>query len=150
MDCHFLLQGIFLSQESNQGLPHCRQTLYHLSHQGSTLLRQQVISAYAPRFQRQGCTATCTQDEALIRTEHKALTLLVQKSPKPPHHLGNNIQIGIAFKVAMICYYVCRCGVCSMDFEHCYNVNGHINTHALRYRASRCCRKFQIRPSILS
>ena len=32
--CHFLLQGIFLTQESNPGLPHCRQTLYHLSHQG--------------------------------------------------------------------------------------------------------------------
>ena len=33
--CHFLLQGIFLTQGSNPGLPHCRQTLYHLSHQGS-------------------------------------------------------------------------------------------------------------------
>ena len=33
--CHFLLQGIFLTQESNPGLLHCRQTLYHLSHQGS-------------------------------------------------------------------------------------------------------------------
>ena len=32
--CHFLLQGIFLTQGSNSGLPHCRQTLYHLSHQG--------------------------------------------------------------------------------------------------------------------
>ena len=31
MDCHFLLQGIFLTQESNPGLPHCRQTLYCLS-----------------------------------------------------------------------------------------------------------------------
>ena len=31
----FLLQGIFPTQESNLGLPHCRQTLYHLSHQGS-------------------------------------------------------------------------------------------------------------------
>ena len=31
----FLLQGIFLTQESNPGLPHCRQTLYRLSHQGS-------------------------------------------------------------------------------------------------------------------
>ena len=30
--CHFLLQGIFLSQGSNPGLPHCGQTLYHLSH----------------------------------------------------------------------------------------------------------------------
>ena len=33
--CHFLLQGIFLTQGSNPGLPHCRQTLYHLSHQGN-------------------------------------------------------------------------------------------------------------------
>ena len=33
--CHFLLQGIFPTQGSNPGLLHCRQTLYHLSHQGS-------------------------------------------------------------------------------------------------------------------
>ena len=32
--CHFLLQGIFLTQGSNLGLWHCRQTLYHLSYQG--------------------------------------------------------------------------------------------------------------------
>ena len=32
--CHFLLQGIFLTQGSNPGLLHCRQALYHLSHQG--------------------------------------------------------------------------------------------------------------------
>ena len=31
---HFLLQGIFPSQGSKPGLPHCRQMLYHLSHQG--------------------------------------------------------------------------------------------------------------------
>ena len=35
VDCHFLLQEIFLTQELNSGLPHCRQTLYRLSHQGS-------------------------------------------------------------------------------------------------------------------
>ena len=34
MGCHFLLQGIFWTQGSNPGLPHFRQTLYHLSHQG--------------------------------------------------------------------------------------------------------------------
>ena len=33
--CHFLLQGIFPTQGLNPGLLHCRQTLYHLSHQGS-------------------------------------------------------------------------------------------------------------------
>ena len=32
--CHFLLQGIFPAQGSNSGLPHCRQTLYPLRHQG--------------------------------------------------------------------------------------------------------------------
>ena len=33
--CHFLLQGIFLTQGLNPFLLHCRQILYHLSHQGS-------------------------------------------------------------------------------------------------------------------
>ena len=33
--CHTLLQGIFPNQGSNPGLPHCRQILYWLSHQGS-------------------------------------------------------------------------------------------------------------------
>ena len=33
--CHSLLQGIFPTLGSNPGLLHCRQILYHLSHQGS-------------------------------------------------------------------------------------------------------------------
>ena len=32
-----LLQGIFLTQESNQSLLHCRQILYQLSYQESPL-----------------------------------------------------------------------------------------------------------------
>ena len=32
---HFLLQGIFPTQESNPGLLHCRQILYRLSYKGS-------------------------------------------------------------------------------------------------------------------
>ena len=35
VSCHALLQGIFQTQELNPGLSHCRQILYHLSHQGS-------------------------------------------------------------------------------------------------------------------
>ena len=34
---HFLLQGIFSSQGLNLGLLHCRQILYHLSHQRSPI-----------------------------------------------------------------------------------------------------------------
>ena len=37
VDCHSLLQGIFLTQGSNPGLLHCRQTLDRLSHPGSTM-----------------------------------------------------------------------------------------------------------------
>jgi len=33
--CHFLLQGIFPTQELNLGLLHCRQIVYCLSYQGS-------------------------------------------------------------------------------------------------------------------
>ena len=57
VDCHFLLQGIFPTQESNPGLPHCRQTLYHLSHQWLhqftlPLTRQEfsLISTLSPAF----------------------------------------------------------------------------------------------------
>ena len=35
--CHFLLQGISWTQGSNLGLPHRRQMLYCLSHQGSQI-----------------------------------------------------------------------------------------------------------------
>ena len=36
--CHFLLQRIFPTQGLNPSLLHCRQTLYHLSHQGSLVI----------------------------------------------------------------------------------------------------------------
>ena len=35
--CHFLLQGIFLTQVLNAGVPLCRQPFYPLSHQESLL-----------------------------------------------------------------------------------------------------------------
>ena len=43
MDCHFFLQGIFLTQDSNPGLHHCRQTLYRLSHQRSPPLSAEEL-----------------------------------------------------------------------------------------------------------
>ena len=35
LGCHLILQSIFLTQQSNRGLWHCRQILYKLSHKGS-------------------------------------------------------------------------------------------------------------------
>ena len=43
VDCHFLLQGIFPTQGSNPGLPHCRQTLYRLSHQESSQYKLECV-----------------------------------------------------------------------------------------------------------
>ena len=45
--CHFLLQGIFPTQESNPGLPYCRQVLHRLSHQGS-LLSHNMLLPHSP------------------------------------------------------------------------------------------------------
>ena len=38
--CHSFLQGIFLNQESNLGLLHCRQILYYVSHQRNLYLKR--------------------------------------------------------------------------------------------------------------
>ena len=40
MGCHFLLQRIFPTEGSNLGIPHCKQILYLLSHQGSPSIPQ--------------------------------------------------------------------------------------------------------------
>ena len=44
--CHLLFQGIFPTQGSNLDLPHCRQTLYPLSHQGSPCILQEHSSFF--------------------------------------------------------------------------------------------------------
>ena len=40
--CHALLQGIFPTQGSNSGLPHCRWILYHLRHQETKISTQET------------------------------------------------------------------------------------------------------------
>ena len=39
---HALLQGLFPTQGSNPGLPHCRQIIYQLSHQRSPRILEWV------------------------------------------------------------------------------------------------------------
>ena len=48
--CHFLLQGIFPTQGSNPGLLHCRQTLYHLSQQGSLQCRRPQLNSWVGKI----------------------------------------------------------------------------------------------------
>ena len=45
--CLALLQGIFPTQGSNPGLPHCRWILYHLSHQGSPRILEWVAYPFS-------------------------------------------------------------------------------------------------------
>ena len=44
-----LLQGIFPTQGSNPGLPHCRQIVYKLSHKGSPRILKWVIYPFCSR-----------------------------------------------------------------------------------------------------
>ena len=55
--CHFLLQGIFLTQGSNVGLLHGRHILYCLSHQGSPDRYFNIIS-FNPETNQQGIDQT--------------------------------------------------------------------------------------------
>ena len=45
-----LLQGIFLTQGSNTGLPHCRQIPYQLSHKGSPRILEWVDYPFSRRY----------------------------------------------------------------------------------------------------
>ena len=44
-----LLQGIFPTQESNQGLPHCRRILHQLNHKGSPRILEWVAYPFSRR-----------------------------------------------------------------------------------------------------
>ena len=66
---HCLFQRIFSTQGSNPGLPHCRQMLYRLSHQGST------ITEYCS-FQSELATGTVTRKTISQRTSEKYINPL--------------------------------------------------------------------------
>ena len=47
--CHALLHGIFPTPGSNPDLPHCRQILYCLGHQGSPRMLERVAYPFSSR-----------------------------------------------------------------------------------------------------
>ena len=49
-DCHFLLQLIFPTQGLNLGLPHCKQTLYCLSHHIYMVTLQGLGHSWFPSY----------------------------------------------------------------------------------------------------
>ena len=62
VDCHSLLQGIFLTQGSNPGLLRCRQILHCLSNQGSPSVKE----SHNIRSSLTICTDTCQYHEVTV------------------------------------------------------------------------------------
>ena len=75
--CQFLLQGIFLTQESNPGLLHCRQTLYQLSYEGSPFLWRRTKK-------RQFATAAAAAAAAAAKSLQSCPTLWDPIDGSPP------------------------------------------------------------------
>ena len=80
VDDHALLQGIFPTQGLNPGLPHCRQILYCLSHQGSPT--GSVKSGHWPELSQ-----TRPKDDCMTSTN---TVLKKARQKKLSFHVKNN------------------------------------------------------------
>ena len=79
VDCHSLLQGIFRTQGSNPGLLHCRQILYHLSHEPHQFYHVAHFSGAA------ALTEESTEDLVLVtgQVEKRNLALKLNQMTLP-------------------------------------------------------------------
>ena len=115
MGCHFLLQGIFPTQGLNPGLPHCRQTLYRLSHQGSPtwlsmhiycvllfllLLHQLLLRSSGTGSRRLGTPAIRTWE--LEETISSHYWEIKQEIPAA----GNNVLLNSAQALHAVCFFI--------------------------------------------
>ena len=87
-----LLQQIFLTQESNQGLLHCRQILYQLSHQGPPRMLEWVAYPFSSESSRPR-----NQTGVSLYCRWILYQLSYQGSP--------NLLVHISFKYHMGCTY---------------------------------------------
>ena len=81
-----LLQGIFLTQESNRGLLHCRQILYQLTYQGSHVsgIQFSSVAQSCPTF----CDPVdCSTPGLSVHHQLRSLPKLMSiKSVMPSNH----------------------------------------------------------------
>ena len=85
--CCSLLQGILPTQGSNPGIPHYRQILYHLSHQGSLYMNHIFIhsSVVGP--------SGCFHVLAIVKST------------------AMNIEVHVSFRIMVFCEYMPRSGI---------------------------------------
>ena len=81
----WFLQGIFPTQGSNPGLQHCRQTLYHLSYQGSPLFKQMSLFSFCGFKSTDLCHINLLFTE--IKFQCSILTLFRKSGLKPDNWL---------------------------------------------------------------
>ena len=84
--CHFLLQGIFLTQGSNPGLQHCRQMFYPLSHQGSrtscsSYLQSKTTESLRSLGDQAGLLNKTTAQSRKVQTHKPAVAQAAQHCP---------------------------------------------------------------------
>ena len=96
--CRFLLQGIFLTQGLNLGLPHCRQTLCHLSHDiGQRVGGRGRWNELESRVDI--CTLSCVKQPVGSAVSHRQL------SSGRHNDLGDAMRGEGMFKRERICVY---------------------------------------------
>ena len=93
--CH--VQGIFPTQGSNPGIPHCRWILYHLSHQGSPRILEWV--AYS--FSRGEKIPTIE----LMKISFWTVFLSLSSLSFPFHP---RIELKVMFQLSSVFYYLLR------------------------------------------
>ena len=85
MRYHFHLQEIFLTQGLNMGLPHCRQILYCLSHQGSHLNKRGSLKKKIPAPSPRGAILSSGYLlMQLMQTQVEASALWLHRSRSNP------------------------------------------------------------------
>ena len=85
--CHFLFQGIFLTQGSNLILLRCRQILYNLSHPGSPLLRSSSVQSLSHVWLFTTPWIAARQASLSITISRTSLKLMSIESVMPSSHL---------------------------------------------------------------
>ena len=85
MGCHSLPQRIFLTQGLNLGLPHCRQILYHMSHQKS--LPKASSKADVKRTRNAKLLGL---SKPLVKTQQETLPIILLFGHKNIWHLGTS------------------------------------------------------------
>jgi len=82
-----LLQGIFQTKGLNPGLPHCRQILYHLSHQGSPRILEWVAHPFSSGSfpPRNWTRVSCIADRSFTSWTTKEFVSNVQQSESVIH-----------------------------------------------------------------